>query len=272
MIILLDTVLHIRTLKETGNKNKERGLLMAKRYFDTDIWKKKWFRSLSPRYKSVWWYIISQCDHAGFFEPDIEIMSIFIGEELDDVELKEVFKERMEYLDNGKWFIPKFIQFQYNASTPEELNLNNRVHKSVYDKLLKYDISFRVIDEAKKGHTRVIDEASKGHARVMHEAKDKDKDKDIISNSFKKIKRKVFKIPTEKEVAEYCKERKNSVNALKFFAFYESKGWMVGKNKMKDWQAAVRSWEQADMNNPESDKPKTRAFIQESDRNRPRDF
>ena len=66
---------------------------MAKRYFDTDIWKKKWFRSLSPKYKSVWWYIISQCDHAGFFEPDIEIMSIFIGEELDEKELMNIFEK-----------------------------------------------------------------------------------------------------------------------------------------------------------------------------------
>ena len=94
---------------------------MAKRYFDTDIWKKKWFRSLSPKYKSVWWYIISQCDHAGFFEPDIEIMSIFIGEELDEKELMNIFDERIEYLRDDKWFIPKFIQFQYNVATPDEL-------------------------------------------------------------------------------------------------------------------------------------------------------
>tara|TARA_R100001594_G_scaffold61818_1_gene96028 strand:- start:7466 stop:7708 length:243 start_codon:yes stop_codon:yes gene_type:complete len=77
----------------------------------------------------------------------------------------------------------------------------------------------------------------------------------------------VFKVPTEQEVEEYCKERSNNVNAKKFIAFYESKGWMVGKNKMKSWQAAVRSWEQADKEK-EQEAPKTRAFIQDSDRNR----
>ena len=264
---------------------------MAKRYFDTDIWKKRWFRSLSPRYKSVWWYIISQCDHAGIFEPDVEIMSLFIGEELDEGKILEVFKNRIEYLDNGKWFIPKFIQFQYNAATPEELNQSNRVHKSVYDKLQKYGITFRPIDEATKGHSRVMDGSSKGqgrvkqgsskgHVRVMHEAKDKDKDKDIYQDKDKLIitnnnKKAVFKIPNEKQVKEYCKERGNSINAKKFIAFYESKGWMIGKNKMKDWQAAVRSWEQqeiAERKKADDRKPKTRAFIQESDRNRPRDF
>ena len=244
---------------------------MAKRYFDTDIWKKRWFRSLSPKYKSSWWYLISQCDHAGFFEPDIDIMSIFVGEELDEAELMETFSSRIEYLDNGKWFIPKFIQFQYKVSHPDELNLNNRVHKSVYERIEKYSYLFRPIDEATKGHARVMH----GSSKEMEGAKDKDKDKykdKVFKNKIKQIKRKVFKIPNENEVIKYCKERGNSVNAKKFIAFYESKGWMVGKNKMRDWEAAVRSWEQAEQNNNSSIKGSSRAFIQESDKNRERDF
>lgn len=54
---------------------------------------------------------------------------------------------------------------------------------------------------------------------------------------------KVFKKPTVEEIKEYCGERSNSVNPSTFFDFYESKGWYVGKNKMKDWKAAVRTWE-----------------------------
>lgn len=49
--------------------------------------------------------------------------------------------------------------------------------------------------------------------------------------------------PTVEEVKEYCWERMNNVDAQRFVDFYESKGWMVGKNKMKDWKAAVRNWE-----------------------------
>lgn len=55
---------------------------------------------------------------------------------------------------------------------------------------------------------------------------------------------KKFFPPTVKEVAEYCRQRANNVNAVQFVDFYSSKGWMVGKNKMKDWKAAVRTWEQ----------------------------
>lgn len=53
----------------------------------------------------------------------------------------------------------------------------------------------------------------------------------------------VFKKPTVEEISNYCKERNNFVDAQRFFDFYESKGWKIGKNSMKDWKAAVRNWE-----------------------------
>ena len=54
-----------------------------------------------------------------------------------------------------------------------------------------------------------------------------------------------FTPPTVDEVREYCDERMNNVDAESFVDFYSSKGWMVGKNKMKDWKAAVRTWERS---------------------------
>lgn len=56
----------------------------------------------------------------------------------------------------------------------------------------------------------------------------------------------VFTPPSVEEVSDYCRERGNSVNATRFVDFYSMKGWMVGKNKMKDWKAAVRTWERND--------------------------
>ena len=54
-----------------------------------------------------------------------------------------------------------------------------------------------------------------------------------------------FTPPFLDEVQDYCRERMNNVDPAKFIDFYESKGWMVGKNKMKDWRAAVRTWERS---------------------------
>ena len=55
--------------------------------------------------------------------------------------------------------------------------------------------------------------------------------------------RAIFIPPTISEVKEYCEKRKNGINPEQFVNFYQSKGWMIGKNKMKDWKAAVRTWE-----------------------------
>lgn len=51
------------------------------------------------------------------------------------------------------------------------------------------------------------------------------------------------KKPSIEEIKQYCLERNNGIDAEQFFDFYESKNWYVGKNKMKNWQAAIRTWE-----------------------------
>lgn len=52
-----------------------------------------------------------------------------------------------------------------------------------------------------------------------------------------------FKKPTVEEIAEYCKERNNGIDAQYFWDSYNAKDWMIGKQKMKDWKSAIRTWE-----------------------------
>lgn len=71
------------------------------------------------------------------------------------------------------------------------------------------------------------------------------KSKDLLC-SPKGEKRKIFAPPTLDDVIEYCKQRRNAVDAEQFHAFYSANNWMVGHgNKMKDWKAAVRYWERS---------------------------
>jgi hypothetical protein len=63
----------------------------------------------------------------------------------------------------------------------------------------------------------------------------------VTTNKNEK-KDKKFIIPTFNDVLEYCMQNNLDVDGVKFINFYESKGWMVGKNKMKDWKAAIRTW------------------------------
>lgn len=220
---------------------------MAKRYVDTDMWKKKWFRTLSAKMKNVWIYLITMCDHAGLYEVDIDLMGLFIGEKIDESEIMECLGMQIQVINEDKWFLPKFVKFQYNVTDPTELNASNRVHKSVIDILSSYNLV--------QGSSKTLVSPLEKDIRVTRGAKDKDKDIDkdkvkdkVKDKDIKTTKRNIFKIPTEDEVREYCRERKNTVQSGAFMAHYISKGWMIGKNKMVDWKAAVRTWEKNNFN------------------------
>ena len=71
-------------------------------------------------------------------------------------------------------------------------------------------------------------------------------------------KRKNFVPPTVEQVREYCEKRNNNIDPVRFVDSYAAKGWYIGKNKMKDWEACVRTWEQRekrDKSSFASDKP-----------------
>lgn len=97
--------------------------------------------------------------------------------------------------------------------------------------------------KAKKKRTVSETEANTKQDSSECEAKEKEKEKEKVKV---KDNNKIFKPPTVDDVRAYCTERGNSVDPQSFVDFYESKGWMIGKNKMKDWKAAVRTWERSE--------------------------
>lgn len=84
-----------------------------------------------------------------------------------------------------------------------------------------------------------------------NESKSKSKSIDIeLDVKESKPKKSRFIPPTVEEVSAYCRERGNSVDPQRFVDYYSSKGWMIGKNKMVDWKASVRTWERKEKENP----------------------
>jgi len=108
---------------------------MAKRFTDTEKWKKPFIRSLKAPYKLLWLYICDDCDHSGIWQVDIEVAEIRIGEKLDYNKAILYFNDKIIPLDNGsKWFIPSFIEFQY----PSGLSENNKAHTGIIKNLERY--------------------------------------------------------------------------------------------------------------------------------------
>lgn len=210
---------------------------MSKRFTDTEKFNNPWYRKLPIKYKILWEYLLSECNHAGLLKIDIDLISFKIGETITIDDLK-IFENRITFIKDDLIFIPKFIEFQYGA-----LNTENRVHNSVLKELKKYNLQGAI-----KPLTSPIDGAK-------DKDKDKDKEKDIssslvLSSSLDEKTEiesgnhsKKFQKPKIEEIQAYCKVRQNNINADEFYDYYESKGWMIGKNKMKNWQAAIRRWE-----------------------------
>ena len=102
------------------------------------------------------------------------------------------------------------------------------------------------LDDNQKNQ-KVFEESKKSHGQDKGQGQGKGQDKGNINFSPSGEKtRPRFIPPTVEEVEAYIQERKSNVDAQRFVDFYASKGWMVGKNPMKDWRAAVRTWEQRD--------------------------
>jgi hypothetical protein len=110
-------------------------LTMAKRFTDTEKWKKPFIRGLQAPYKLLWLYICDDCDHAGIWQVDIEVAQIRIGETINEAEALEIFGDKIVTLNGGtKWFIPSFVEFQY----PSGLSAINKAHVNIIKILEKY--------------------------------------------------------------------------------------------------------------------------------------
>jgi len=90
-----------------------------------------------------------------------------------------------------------------------------------------------------------------------YQSKDKNKDKDKSKTKNTRESPARFVRPTLDDVTDYCMERGGLVDPQRWYAYYESNGWRVGKNPMKDWKAAVRTWERNGVDKPKQDQPKS---------------
>lgn len=153
-----------------------------------------------------------------------------------------MFKELglIEILENGAIYMLDIQNFIGKGSTEAD-------RQRLYDR--------RISDERKQKkltQSRNLEEIlEKSTPEIEIELEKEIKIEKEIDSSAKSTttKRKRFEKPTLSEIEQYCIERNNNVNAEHFYDYYESNGWKVGKNSMKDWKAAVRTWERSEYRN-----------------------
>ena len=107
-----------------------------KRFTETEKWNDPWFRRLKPHIKLFWQFICDVCDNAGVWQPDFEMASFQIGQEIKEEEVKEALGDRIRILDNGKWWVAKFIFFQQKIlykDKPAHKNILSLCHRHGID-------------------------------------------------------------------------------------------------------------------------------------------
>lgn len=122
---------------------------MAKRFVDTELWKKQWFQDLTPVNKLLVKYIFENCDCAGIWEANFKLASFIIGEPvtIDDIRyINNSCKNLFEVIEEDKIFVIDFIKFQYGT-----LSENCKPHKPVIEKLKKHNLYERVLKGFPKG-------------------------------------------------------------------------------------------------------------------------
>lgn len=119
-----------------------------KRFTETTKWSDPWFHKLKPTVKLLWFYLCENCDAAGVIDLDLRIASFTTGARLTESEV-EALGERIELLPDGKFWLPKFIPFQYG-----KLSTECKGHKPVFAALEKSGLKERVLKDIPKGiHT-----------------------------------------------------------------------------------------------------------------------
>jgi hypothetical protein len=98
-----------------------------KRFTDTAIWSKAWFRRLPCRQKALWRWLCDNCDNAGTIKPDWELASFQIGENVSESDLK-AFEDRIIKVADGRLWLSGFIDFQYG-----KLSHKCAPHRKIFD-------------------------------------------------------------------------------------------------------------------------------------------
>lgn len=154
-----------------------------------------------------------------------------------------MFKELglIEVLENGAIYMLDIQNFIGKGSTEAD-------RQRLYDR--------RISEERKQNkltQSRNLEEICKKSTPEIEIELEKDIEieKEIHSSAKSTTtKRKRFEKPSISDIKQYCMERNNNVNAEQFYDYYESNGWKVGKNAMKDWKACVRTWERNGYDKP----------------------
>jgi len=126
---------------------------VPKRFTDTDKWMGSWFYELSPIQKLIWLYALDSCDHTGVWRVNTPMMSGMIGAPVTIADIEDSLSARIVRIEDGKYFIPKFLQFQY----PKGLKKSVNAQRSVVESLIRLGLHLTLHELLPKSYLSLIE-------------------------------------------------------------------------------------------------------------------
>lgn len=211
----------------------------------TDIFRQKWYRELSADLKTLWVFLMAESNLVGVFEIDASFWNFICrpSKPYNESDPFRHFGNRIQRLDKhpDKGIIIGKLDYQ------RSFGHNSRQWEWVEKALAEIGLTYDQLSELRKHEEDQMEFDLESPAPAPAKQKPKDERRTIP--------------PNPAWVREYCAQRNKGVDPDQFFDFYESKGWRIGTNQMKDWQAAVRTWEKRPQRQATADKIKVEKSI-----------
>ena len=219
---------------------------MSRRFTDTNKWDDPWFCDLDAKSKLMWQYILDKCSIAGVWKINFKLLKFFCDSDKPESEIRETFTGRFFEFDD-KWFIPKFLKYQY----PRGLNSEKPAIIGVRNEILDYDKKLLEIIRQSLGNDYLI---------IKDKDKDKDKDKEKEKREEGVGEEKKDSPPTKKKclfrnsgigvenISEAFEKTEDVNNADAEFYYNSILDWSDSDSNMKtDWIATARNFARKDL-------------------------
>jgi len=180
---------------------------------------------------------------------------ILLGNQLIDIKKGSFITSELKLMEEFLWSKTKlraFLTLLESQSMIEKVSDTKKTTLTVV-KYSDYQ-DLQTTKKLQKNYEKTSKELRKNTNNNENNYNNDNNDNNIELNNSMIIveKSKIFLKPTLIEVSEYCFERKNNINSNHFIDHYQANGWMVGKVKMKDWKATIRTWEKNNFNNQQN--------------------
>ncbi len=215
--------------------------MARRRLFSLDVVDTDAFLEMPCSTQALYFHLGMRADDDGFVSSPKRIVNT-INASLDDLKLLI-----------AKGFI---IPFDTGVCVLRDWKIHNTIQKDRYKPTL-YQAERAMLQTTPNNQYLLMDTPCIQNVSIL-ETQDKlskdNSNKDIYTADKPQTKTK-FSKPSVVDIAAYCQERGKGVDAQHFFDYYEANGWKVGKNPMKDWKAAVRTWERNNKSGSNAAKP-----------------